>query len=64
MLAYLPSAWNTRMTSHQSFGLYVSKCNVSVIIKLFRRGCSQSELQVTNVFSCSEECGEVFGDKI
>ena len=28
-----------------------------------RRGCSQSERQVTKFFSCSEECGEVFGDK-
>ena len=28
-----------------------------------KRGCSQSELQVPNLFSCSEECGEVFGDK-
>ena len=28
-----------------------------------RRGCSQSEFQVTNFFSCSEECGEVLGDK-
>ena len=27
-----------------------------------RRGYSQSEFQVTNFFSCSEECGEVFGD--
>ena len=28
-----------------------------------RRRCSQSELQMTNSFSCSEECREVFGDK-
>ena len=28
-----------------------------------RRGCSQSEFQVTNLFSCGEECGEIFGDK-
>ena len=28
----------------------------------FRRGCSQSELQVTNFFSCSDGCSEGFGD--
>ena len=34
-------------------------------LSIFRQGCSQSEFQVTNFFSCSEECvwGEVFGDK-
>ena len=33
------------------------------LLEKVRRGCSQSELQVTNFFSWSEECGEVFGDK-
>ena len=28
-----------------------------------RRGCSQSEFLVTNFFTCSGECGEVFTDK-
>ena len=32
-------------------------------LRKIRRGCSQSEFQVINFFSCSEECGEVFGDK-
>ena len=28
------------------------------------QGCSQSEFQLTNFFSCTEECGEVFGEKM
>ena len=37
--------------------------NSHPLVEDIRRGCSQSEFQVTNFFSCSEGCGEVHGDK-